>query len=449
MEQEGTYKWIQDKLRDLHAGSVSAEDIQKLRDYATRDPFVADALEGFELHRHHDHTTRLNTITHRIRRKHIAHRRFLVPTTRSWVLQAVAACVILLIATWAVLQYLQPGASTILVSNEVIVHDTADAFDATTTDRNIAMEEAESSSAIENTTPSSGEEAPPAASTLRTHAQSRAKEYLDNDDQKDIAAGGSAPVITDAVVDEPAAYTIQDPDMATAEESKPTPTTAPPPVAETYSLSKTDEGLYANQMNPAIMAKRVAGIITNESGEPLIGANLAIQNTNLGTISDAGGRFELFLPAPESVVDVTYSGYVDASVNLHQGEEDIVIRLPAKDLVRQQVMVEKQNRVVDNVPAGRAYSATRPRDHDAAFQQYLRENTKFPLEENVGVTARHVMLQFDINAKGRPDNIEVISSSGNKAIDDEAQRLIRRGPDWTCEMDLYPCKGTYTIYFRF
>jgi hypothetical protein len=44
--------------------------------------------------------------------------------------------------------------------------------------------------------------------------------------------------------------------------------------------------------------------------------------------------------------------------------------------------------------------------------------------------------------------VKVIQSSGEKNLDDEAVRLIRKGPDWDCGEAKYPCKVKYSIYFR-
>jgi hypothetical protein len=96
------------------------------------------------------------------------------------------------------------------------------------------------------------------------------------------------------------------PPPAAAKESETGNLAASDAVQEQIATEKKDAGYYANQMDPSVMSKRVSGYVTDELGQPLIGANLQIRNTNLGTISDLGGKFELFLPAPESVIDVSY-----------------------------------------------------------------------------------------------------------------------------------------------
>lgn len=39
--------------------------------------------------------------------------------------------------------------------------------------------------------------------------------------------------------------------------------------------------------------KSVSGTVTDEAGEPLIGANVAVKGTNTGTVTDFNGEFAL------------------------------------------------------------------------------------------------------------------------------------------------------------
>src|SRR5687768_8288310 len=103
LEQERTYKWIQDRLRELHSGTLSEADRAQLEEIAGQDEFVRDALEGYRSAARHDHTKSLHTLSHQIRNKSVAKRRKLFPSTRQWVVQAVAASLVLILVTWTVI----------------------------------------------------------------------------------------------------------------------------------------------------------------------------------------------------------------------------------------------------------------------------------------------------------------------------------------------------------
>lgn len=54
---------------------------------------------------------------------------------------------------------------------------------------------------------------------------------------------------------------------------------------------------------------KITGTITNLQGEPIIGANITIEGTTSGTITDIDGKFSLEVPAG-STIRVTYIGYL-------------------------------------------------------------------------------------------------------------------------------------------
>ncbi len=58
-----------------------------------------------------------------------------------------------------------------------------------------------------------------------------------------------------------------------------------------------------------VLAQRsVSGVITDESGEPLIGASVLVQGTNVGTASDLDGRYNLDGLSEESILVFSYTG---------------------------------------------------------------------------------------------------------------------------------------------
>ena len=58
---------------------------------------------------------------------------------------------------------------------------------------------------------------------------------------------------------------------------------------------------------------KVQGLVTDEQGEPIIGATIVIGGTNRGTVTDRDGKFRL--AAPEgSVLEVSYVGFATAQV---------------------------------------------------------------------------------------------------------------------------------------
>ena len=54
---------------------------------------------------------------------------------------------------------------------------------------------------------------------------------------------------------------------------------------------------------------QVTGIVTDEQGEPIIGANIVEKGSTNGTVTDLDGRFTLAIHNPQTLLVVSYIGY--------------------------------------------------------------------------------------------------------------------------------------------
>ena len=72
--------------------------------------------------------------------------------------------------------------------------------------------------------------------------------------------------------------------------------------------------------------KIVTGIITDKTGEPVIGANIVVKGTTNGTISGMDGRFSLEIPNNNAVLQVSYIGYLNQTITVGN-QKELNIRL--------------------------------------------------------------------------------------------------------------------------
>jgi TonB-dependent starch-binding outer membrane protein SusC len=92
---------------------------------------------------------------------------------------------------------------------------------------------------------------------------------------------------------------------------------------------------------PAINAQqqRVTGkVLDAATNEPLIGVNVAVEGTTVGTITDVKGTYSLVLPGTAKTLVFTYIGYVTEKVQL-QGQTTIDVKLTAEVLHLEEVIV--------------------------------------------------------------------------------------------------------------
>lgn len=75
-------------------------------------------------------------------------------------------------------------------------------------------------------------------------------------------------------------------------------------------LMKSEAKLQAQQQQNG---RRITGVVTDPAGETIIGANISVQGTTIGTITDLDGKFELTVP-PGAVLNITYIGYLPQEI---------------------------------------------------------------------------------------------------------------------------------------
>ena len=78
-------------------------------------------------------------------------------------------------------------------------------------------------------------------------------------------------------------------------------------------------GIY----NPAI--RNISGMITDSNGEPLIGANVIIQGTAIGTVTDYDGKYALAIPVNKRNIEITYTGFNPKVIPIYNSQMNIAL----------------------------------------------------------------------------------------------------------------------------
>lgn len=68
--------------------------------------------------------------------------------------------------------------------------------------------------------------------------------------------------------------------------------------------------------------RTVTGTVTNEDGEPLIGASVLVKGTTVGTVADFDGTYSLDVPEGSNILVFSFTGYSETEVEL--GVSDVV-----------------------------------------------------------------------------------------------------------------------------
>ena len=99
-------------------------------------------------------------------------------------------------------------------------------------------------------------------------------------------------------------------------------------------LTKNAESVAAVQQSNKITVK---GTVTDEKGEPIIGANVLEKGTTNGSITDLTGQFSLTVPA-NSVLAISYIGYLPQNINVN-GQTTFKIKMQEEAMTLETVVV--------------------------------------------------------------------------------------------------------------
>ena len=438
LAQELTYKWVQERLRELNAGTLSDQDRQRLTSLAQDDPFVADALEGFDVHADTAHEAYLDAIRKKITHQKRERRRWLMPNLA---VTAIAASALIIIATFAVISKLQKESE-----QEIIVMVTPDSLAHADTTSAIVTAEQPVPEKLETSAPA----APAPAEKEKMAVTSRKEKDVPPGSAEGIASGtmarSDARAIDGVPVTTPSAERKVETTIALDDASKedivisePTPPTS---ILAGSERAKRDEGFYANQLNPTLMQQRVTGSVVDiQTNEPITGAKLSASFSKQLWYTDLHGQFEMSLPENDVVVQASFQGYTDQFQIIQPGQENITVGM------LQSPLFAPANAVLES--KGPVYSARNPAaDAHIIFGNYLKTASTLQLSTEPSSARRKVSLSFKVKSNGKPADITILESSRDKTYDDEAVRLIKDGPEWYCPGGVFPCLRVYTIYFR-
>lgn len=97
-------------------------------------------------------------------------------------------------------------------------------------------------------------------------------------------------------------------------------------------------GLVLSCASWTLAQRMISGTITDDAGEPLIGANVVVENTTIGTITDFEGQFELEVPADATKLVISYTGFSTKTVDLTPGVSTFDLVLDQGELLDEVVV---------------------------------------------------------------------------------------------------------------
>ena len=180
----------------------------------------------------------------------------------------------------------------------------------------------------------------------------------------------------------------------------------------------------------------IQGKVTDEKGEPIIGASVAYKGTNIGTITNMNGEFSLVKKEGKKQLTAQFIGYDPVEIPVDTSQTMLIAMNENKQTLNEVVVVgygtnknKKSTTVVTAKEQADKDITPQPVIGKRKYQKYLKENLVRPTDEKCAQVKGKVVLTFLVNKEGRPFYIKV-KETLCESSDKEAIRLIQEGPDW-------------------
>lgn len=180
------------------------------------------------------------------------------------------------------------------------------------------------------------------------------------------------------------------------------------------------------------------GKIVDEMGDPIIGAAVLEKGTSNGTMTDIDGFFFIKTDSESAPLIATYLGYETVEIP-DPSKTKVVALKPNNNALTEVAAVaygaRKKKDIsgsVSSISAGSLQTSkqlSKPIIGEREYQKYLKKNQVRKNGKCEDIAGK-VILEFTIDINNRPQNIKVIKSLCDE-LDNDAIRLLESGSDWT------------------
>lgn len=192
---------------------------------------------------------------------------------------------------------------------------------------------------------------------------------------------------------------------------------------EVVSEQSTNPSGATLSLNP----RTLKGIVTSsEDGSPLPGVNVVVKGTNIGTITDAEGKYEIVLNQPDQKLEFNFIGVKSVVAETRNKSQVNVSLTPDYESLSEIVV---SGAAVKEQQHPSTFNLAEPEGGRDAYSKYLSQKLVYPEQALANEVEGKVTIRFTVDLNGHVGDFKVLNSLGY-GCDDEAIRLIREGPAW-------------------
>ncbi|WP_276368593.1 TonB family protein [Chryseolinea sp. H1M3-3] len=178
--------------------------------------------------------------------------------------------------------------------------------------------------------------------------------------------------------------------------------------------------------------KVIRGKVTfADDGTGLPGVNVLVKGSNEGTVTDANGNYQIPVADDQSTLLFSFIGFASKEVETTDETTDVQLEADVSELsevvVVGYVSASEANSLSSPTPPVMELAA--PAGGRRYFKKYLEENLRYPEQALKNEVEGKVTVQFSIGTTGQLSDFRIIRGIGH-GCDEEVIRLIKEGPKW-------------------
>lgn len=406
-----------------------------------KDPFAAEALEGFMTTSGREAYGDLEEIRNKLHKRLTIKRRVMINR-----MTAAAAAVLIAAASLLTVYHDRLGLFPGQVSlNEPVKEKKKELSPGTATEKEAP--------AGEKAREGSGRKAETVANMHQQAAQAGAS----LPDEAERQASEQGPDLTEDETLKPGEVAVEQPEVKAAEQqivtafrdevrSRAPEDAATPVLSQKSAVSESPVARPVSSPGSVISGK----VVSAADDRPLNRALVSVKGTGINTLTDSGGHFEIPGQVNSGVTLVAgYIGMETGEASPVTGKKLKIALGPASDAANEVIIsgTGMSGKAGTGPPARPAaynkqvsiatdINHAEPLEGMESYSGYIRDNIKFP--PNTGTNRAVVVLGFVVDRNGRPEQVAVLESPRD-AFASEATRLLVQGPSWKPSL----INGTY------
>lgn len=395
-------------IKQYLEGRLDGKTMHAIERQALEDPFLAEALEGFE-RRHPNQSDNIRDLKARLETK-VKQRKD--DRKKGWIIRyrnlQVAAAAVLLLVIGISIFFLAPETDTKTNKISYRQNDQVIIPEALPADTSSSLSVTISKTKDTNATPD-----------LAVHQQEK-HTLPDVKKRKEIKLSEQNDENSDTAV--VVAYATQKKEALTGSVH-----VVPAPALMAARTSGNNQGISVSKRYEEDNILISGKVKDSGTGKPLQGVTVRVAGTERGTVSDASGNFKLTLPAQSDTLNFAYIGYITKSIVPGDGGQHLNVNLQPSSTGLNEMVVVGYGKSAKS--SNYSKNKARPLGGFTSFRRYIKGNLNYPTEALAHHVEGIVKLSFLVYPDTTIHDITVIQSLGY-GCDEEAIRLLSKGPAW-------------------